>query len=394
MADLFMTKADDQNDNPNRLGSLRWGTSFWWLVAAFWLFIALASALEMSLLQSARISVSLVAALMRFIPWLILTPVIIWTCSHYTLERANWQKSTWVYLALCLGSLILVGAFAWWSPPFSPPTVTGPPVLAPSGTRNTWYLVLRRITFQIPTFCGLVAIAHALRFYERSKDRERRGLELQASLAQARLQALRMQMNPHFLFNTLNSIASLVQEDGKKAEEMITSLGELLRLTLRGTDRQEVTVREELQFLERYLHIEKTRFGERLQIDRAIDPDTLNGLVPILILQPLVENAVKHGIETQIAPGRIRLEIRRRGDQLSFIVTDNGRSPAASANGELREGIGLGNTRSRLKELYGEKSVMIVGFGQGTGFTAEIHIPWRSPASGANPPAAIPATPA
>jgi len=380
-AGQIMVDITSQNDNSGRLGSLRWGTSFWWLVAAFWLFIALADALEMSLLQSARISVSLVAALMRFIPWLILTPVIIWTCSHYTLERGNWQKSLRVYFLLCLGSLALVGAFAWWSPPLSP----GPTNVV-TDIRATLFLVLRRVTFQIPTFCGLVAIAHALRFYERSTERERRGLELQASLAQARLQALRMQMNPHFLFNTLNSIASLVQEDGKKAEEMITALSELLRLTLRATDRQEVTVREELQFLERYLQIEKTRFGERLLIERDIDPDTLNGLVPILILQPLVENAVKHGIETQIAPGRIRLEIRRAGDQLAFTVTDNGRGPAAPANGELREGIGLGNTRSRLKELYGDRSQMKIGFGQGAGFTAHIQIPWRLAPLLENPP--------
>ena len=382
-----MVPITSENDNSGRLGSLRWGTSFWWLVAAFWLFIALADALEMSLLQSARISVSLVAALMRFIPWLILTPVIIWTCSHYTLERGNWQKSLRVYFLLCLGSLALVGAFAWWSPPLSSGPAPGPATSVTSDTRATLYLVLRRVTFQIPTFCGLVAIAHALRFYERSKERERRGLELQASLAQARLQALRMQMNPHFLFNTLNSIASLVQEDGKKAEEMITALSELLRLTLRSTDRQEVTVREEVQFLERYLQIEKTRFGERLLIERDIDPDTLNGLVPILILQPLVENAVKHGIETQIAPGRIRLEIRREGDQLTFTVTDNGRGPAPSANGELREGIGLGNTRSRLKELYGDHSQMKIGFGPGAGFTAHIQIPWRLASLPETPPA-------
>jgi len=341
----------------------------------------------MSLLQSARISVSVVAALMRFIPWLMLTPVIIWTCSQYTLERSTWRKSIFIYLLLGLASLAIVGAFAWWSPPFSTSPPGLPVVTAPNDPQASLVIVLRRVTLQIPTFCGLVAIAHALRFYERSKDRERRGLELQASLAQARLQALRMQMNPHFLFNTLNSIASLVQEDGKKAEEMITALSELLRLTLRATDRQEVTVREELQFLDRYLHIEKTRFGDRLQIERVIDPDTLNGLVPILILQPLVENAVKHGIETRIAPGHIRLEIRRAADQLCFTVTDNGRNGVAPASGELREGIGLGNTRLRLKELYGDRSLMKLGFGQGAGFTAEIHIPWRLAPAGDNHPA-------
>jgi two-component system LytT family sensor kinase len=366
--------------------TLRWGTSFWWLVTAFWLFIALASALEMSLLQSARMSVSLVAALMRFIPWLILTPIVIWTCSNYTLERSNWKKSLWIYLSLCLFSLTIVGTFAYLSPPFSnvPPTLSSMPGAGNGDSRATWYLILRRITFQIPNFCGLVAIAHALRFYERSKDRERRGLELQASLAQARLQALRMQMNPHFLFNTLNSIASLVQEDGKKAEEMIESLGDLLRLTLRATDRQEVTVREELQFLERYLHIEKTRFGERLQIERLIDPETMNGMVPILIFQPLVENAIKHGIETQIAPGLIRVELHRQNEKLIFKVSDNGRNSPALVNGNLKEGIGIGNTRLRLKELYGDRSQMKLGFGKGTGFTAEVQLPWRLAPAGEN----------
>ena len=373
---------DISNDTgtSRRPDTLRWGTSFWSLVVAFWLFNALASALEMSLLQSERMSVSVVAALMRFIPWLILTPIIIWTCSHYTLDRVNWKKSLGVYFGLCLISLALVGVFVWLSPPLSTPMPPpNPATTAANDLRNTLFVVLRRITYQIPTFCGLVAIAHALRYYERAKDRERRGLELQASLAQARLQALRMQMNPHFLFNTLNSIASLVQEDAQKAEEMIESLSELLRLSLRTTERQEVTIREELQFLDRYLHIEKTRFGDRLQIERAIAPETLNAMVPILILQPLVENAVKHGIETQIAPGLICLEIRRMDEKLVCKVTDNGRNPGPSAGGELKEGIGLGNTRSRLKELYGDQSVMKVGFGRGTGFTAEIHIPWHVP---------------
>jgi sensor histidine kinase YesM len=264
-------------------------------------------------------------------------------------------------------------------------------VVAGNDARATLYLVLRRITFQIPTFCGLVAVAHALRFYERAIERERRGLELQASLAQARLQALRMQMNPHFLFNTLNSIASLVQEDGKKAEAMIEALSDLLRLTLRANDRQEVTVREELQFLERYLHIETTRFGDRLQIQRDIAPDALDALVPILIFQPLVENAIKHGIERQIAPGLIRVEIRRQADKLLFKVTDNGRSRATPDNAQLKEGIGLGNTRSRLKELYADRSVMKLGFGAESGFTAELHIPWRLPVAGAIP--AVPAAP-
>ena len=385
-----MTDVPINRDSSDRPGALRWSSSFWWLVIALWLFIALATALEMSLLQPARMSLSLLTALMRFIPWLLLTPVIIWTCSHYTLERSDWKKSLWVYAVyagLCLLSLAFVGLFAWYSPPPpAAPAVPSPPLLPGADERAFFYMILRRITYQIPTFCGLVAIAHALRFYERAKDRERRGLELQASLALARLQALRMQMNPHFLFNTLNSIASLVQEDGKKAEEMITALGDLLRLTLRATDRQEVTVREELHFLERYLQIEKTRFGDRLQIERVIDPDTLPAMVPILIFQPLVENAIKHGIETRIAPGLIRMEIHHRDDQLIFQVNDNGNNAPAAANGELKEGIGLGNTRSRLQELYGDRGQLKLDHGRGAGFTARIQIPWRPQPPG-EPPA-------
>ncbi len=227
MAETFVTAAHGPSESvvelplqPDRLErklseAPRWRfSSFWWLVTAFWLFIALASALEMSLLQSANIGQALMVALVRLAPWTFLTPLIVWTCSAYTLERGTWKRALLMHLAVCALSFGIVGLFAYFSPP-APTLVRQDPAeltRAKREPRTTAFIILRRVTSQLPIFWGLVGVAHALRFYERTQTRERREAELEALLAQARLQALRMQLNPHFLFNTLNSIASLVHE--------------------------------------------------------------------------------------------------------------------------------------------------------------------------------------
>jgi two-component system, LytTR family, sensor kinase len=360
--------------------SRRWQfPSFWWLVTAFWLFIALASALEMSLLQSTHIRQALVLALVRLVPWIFLTPLVVWVSSVYTLERSTWRRSLWVHLAVCVLSLGMVGVFAYLSPAAPPLSRYDPAQLnrLKRGPRETAFVILRRITYQLPVFWGLVGVAHAVRFYERGKARERHEAELESRLVQARLQTLRMQLNPHFLFNTLNSIASLVHEQ-PQAEEMIEALSDLLRLTLSASDRQEVTLREELHFLDRYLLIEQTRFGERMRVERQIDVSALDAIVPILIMQPLVENAVKHGIEAQISAGIIRIAVERTGENLCLTVSDNGRGVASSADGKLKERVGLSNTRSRLEELYGAQSSLQFHPGKTGGFTAEIRLPWRT----------------
>jgi two-component system LytT family sensor kinase len=358
---------------------LRWRFSgFWWLVTAFWLLIALASALEMSLMQSAAILHSLEVALVRLLPWVFITPLVVWTCSAYTLERSTWKRSIWIHLAVCALSLGIVGAFAYLVPP-TPIVIAGQdPALAQRAAREpraAAYAALRRITLQMPTFWGLVGVAHAVRFYERAKARERREAELEARLAQARLEALRMQLNPHFLFNTLNSIASLVHDDPATAEEMIEALSELLRLALYKADRQETSLRDELHFLDHYLLIERARFGERLCLEEEIEVNALDAVVPTLILQPLVENAVKHGIESQLAPGVIRITAERVGETLRLAVSDNGRG---SDSGPVSEGVGLRNTRLRLKELYAQKGVMEIRSSTGNGFSVEIRVPWRT----------------
>jgi two-component sensor histidine kinase len=366
----------------------RWRlSSFWWLVTAFWLFIALASALEMSLLQSAHIGQALMVALIRLVPWIFLTPVVVWISAAYTLERSTWKTFLWVHLGVCALSLGVVGVFAYFSPTVPLPLHhDSAEVLRQNREpRETAFVVLRRITYQLPVFWGLVGVAHALRFYESSKVREKREADLKARLAQARLQALRMQLNPHFLFNTLNSIASLVHEQ-PQAEEMIEALSDLLRLTLSASERQEVTLREELYFLDRYLFIERTRFGQRLQVEKQIDVSALGASVPILVLQPLAENAVKHGIEAQIAPGTIRVEATRAGADLRLAISDDGRGLPGNGNGTFKEGVGLSNTRSRLQELYGDRASLELHPVATGGLSVEIRIPWRDAALVEPPP--------
>ena len=188
-----------------------------------------------------------------------------------------------------------------------------------------------------------------------------------------------MQLNPHFLFNTLHAISSLMHKDVDAADRMLTRLSDLLRHALESTNTQVVPLREELEFLQRYLEIEQTRFGLRLAVRFDIAPDTLEAEVPNLVLQPLVENAIRHGIEPLASAGQIELYARRETGMLLLQVRDNGKGlPPGSA---LEEGVGLANTRARLQQLYGAGHRLDAGNRPEGGFAVRITIPWRTAAS-------------
>jgi two-component system LytT family sensor kinase len=195
-----------------------------------------------------------------------------------------------------------------------------------------------------------LVVAHALYYYRGLRQGEAQTARLTAQLAQAQLQALKMQIHPHFLFNTLNSIAALLHKDVEAADRMIARLGDFLRLTLKSSDAQIVDFEEELDFLKCYLDIEHIRFQDRLMVDLDIDPQALTAMVPNLILQPIVENAVRHGVARQTDSGHITIRARREGERLIIRVEDNGPGLKVKSNGS---GIGLSNTRARLEQFYG-----------------------------------------
>lgn len=214
-------------------------------------------------------------------------------------------------------------------------------------------LFVKTYPFNLLIYGVIVSVTHALDYYRKYHERTVQALELEKHLTEARLQSLLRQLKPHFLFNALNGIASLMYSDVAAAERMLVRLSELLRQTMAQTGAPLTPLKAEISFLERYLEIERIRFRDRLTVEFAIDPATRDAQVPSLILQPLVENAIRHGIEPQMRTGRITLRSALEGDNLVLTVTDNG--GGMPPGGFKREGIGLANSRARLAELYGDE---------------------------------------
>ncbi|HZR20588.1 MAG TPA: histidine kinase [Verrucomicrobiae bacterium] len=214
-------------------------------------------------------------------------------------------------------------------------------------------------------------------YYNRFREREVETAQLQRELVEARLEALRMQLNPHFLFNTLHAISALIHENPAAADRVLARLSELLRLSLDQSKPQEVPLSEELAFLDRYLEIEQTRFAERLTVQKQIAAETQPALVPYLILQPLVENAIRHGIEPREGPGLLRVCAHLRDGQLVLRVVDNG-DGLGDGISRPQEGIGLSNTRARLRHLYGDNCNFELAPAEGGGLEARVVVPFRT----------------
>ena len=242
-----------------------------------------------------------------------------------------------------------------------------------------WPLFRDNIHLNILTYWAILGVYYVLDYHHRWREREVRAAELERALSEAQLQALKMQLHPHFLFNALNSIAALMHSDVEAADTMLVRLSDLLRRVLDQAGAQEVSLGQELDFLRPYLDIEKVRFQERLSVDFAIPPELLEARVPNLILQPLVENAIRHGIAPRTAPGRITVSAVREGETLHLEVRDNGRGLFEGRAPD--EGIGLSNTRERLQRLYGEaQSFTLVNLPEG-GMAARISLPLRPAAA-------------
>jgi two-component system LytT family sensor kinase len=290
--------------------------------------------------------------------WSLLSLLIFWLCGWLHNGARTWTRYTLGLLAGAAAVIVLHPLLfqtlrwtAMWLTWKLGWTNDAPFEFNSTLRRSTVNLMGAGVVF----YAGTVLAWHAAAYYRDLKERHLKAVELESMLRQAQLQALRSQLNPHFLFNTLHSIAELVHENPPLAERVLLRLADLLRKVLQSTTNLEIPLRDELEFIKGYLEIEQMRLGERLRITWEIAPDTLAARVPSLILQPLVENAIRHGIATSTQTGELTIRASCVDGALLLQVSDNGPGLAPAAAASPRQGVGLANTRSRLQRLYGEQ---------------------------------------
>ena len=299
-------------------------------------------------------------ALAEWYAWALLSPLLWWLARRFPFERDRWLKAVLVHLPASLfitlvKVLIEFGFVGLTNIPFRPPQMAD-------------------LNASLLTAWLIIGVCQALLHYRSAQERRARALDLESRLARARLDLLRAQLQPHFLFNTLHAVTTLMHRDVHAAESMLTRLADLLRLSLDLRDRQEVTLREEMELTEAYLAIQRIRFGQRLEVSVRIDPSALDARVPTMILQPLVENAVDHGIARRATTGHVELNADCEGERLRIVVRDDGPGLDGKA---LNEGVGLANTRERLEQIHGDRASLQVRSPDGGGVEAELWIPLR-----------------
>jgi two-component sensor histidine kinase len=281
--------------------------------------------------------------------WAVFTPFVFRIVARWPVSRSRWIRALLFHLGAGTGFGVLYFAFAAATRPAMGVLLDEPMLLR----ELTWSFPFRVIVTGLMIYAEVAAVGHGIHYYRQARAEERRAARLEAQLAQAQLEVLRMQLHPHFLFNTLHTISSLMHTDLKAADRMLALLADLLRDSFEKVGAQEVSLKQELEFLDRYLEIERTRFRDRLVLARAVEPELLDARVPNLILQPIVENAIRHGIARRAGRGRIEIAARQRGDELELLVRDDG--PGLPDGVPLRGGVGLANTQARLTQLYGQR---------------------------------------
>ncbi len=306
--------------------------------------------------------------------WFLLSPIILWLGNRFTFDDGNWKTSLPIHFVASI--IIAVTQLAIDS--FVLPKLG----YMSSGGPLPYFEFLKKILlfnfhFSIAIYWGVLGIQQAIKYYRKNRERELRTSQLEARLATTRLQVLKMQLHPHFLFNTLNAISELIYRDQESAERMISDLSDLLRMSFENLEVQEIPLKQELEFLEKYLEIELTRFHDRLKVVMQIAPDTLDASVPNMILQPLVENAIKHGIAPRATGGEITIGAFRENGHLALTVRDNGLGVPFGDLEHLSEGVGLSNTRRRLKHLYGEAHSFSLSNEESSGLAVNLLIPYK-----------------
>jgi two-component system, LytTR family, sensor kinase len=288
-----------------------------------------------------------------YIPAL-LAPIIMAFALRHPFDRLHWPRQIAMHVAAALSYSVVhtaimtaTRAVIFW--------LGGTPPGFTDWQTSTLINYLWQLDWLVMTYLFLIGLAYALAYRRESEARALNTSQLETRLVEAQLQSLQRQLHPHFLFNTLNTIAGLIRTDPDGADAMIDRLGDLLRMTLHKSGIQEVSLKEELDVLQKYVEIERTRFGNRLTVDMHVQPETLDARVPSLVLQPLVENAIRHGIAPNARPGWIAVHAQRDAGELVLQVLDSGDGLPPDRLMALNRGVGLENTRARLSHLYRER---------------------------------------
>jgi signal transduction histidine kinase len=351
----------------------------WALICACWTFIAVFYTSQAGL-QATYTGAPfawwhvLRAELVYAVLWILLTFAVIRLDQRFPLDTGSWRTS----LLIHLGASVVVSAI-------HPPAMVG--IIRWLGwgrdpSQSFWDVARLSIVgsfhVNLTFYWGILGVRYILGNYHKYRERELAASQLAARLAQSHLQVLKMQLQPHFLFNTLNTISVLMTDDTAAANRTLIRLSDLLRITLDNVSSQETSLKKEMDFLQGYLEIERTRYQDRLTVQVEIEPAAWDAQVPTFLLQPLVENSIRHGISPHARQGRVEIRARREGESLVLTVRDNGDGWAESAPEPPTGGLGIATTRARLQQLYGAAHRFEIGNAQGGGAWVTVALPFRT----------------
>ncbi len=310
----------------------------------------------------------------RWFPWVLLTPMVVVLGRRFPFDRLRWRSALPVHTAACA---VMTAVHAGMALGFNHLSVS---LGFTNGLHQSNFLFTLGNTFNynVLTYIVIILVTTGLDHYRKNHERELRTSRLETRLTLSELQVLKMQIHPHFLFNTLHAISTLVHKDADAADQMISGLSDLLRLGFTNPGLHEVPFHDELEFIKLYLDIMKTRFGDRLQVKLDIPGEAFPALVPSLFLQPLVENAIRHSIASRLEGGKVTVCVCRRGDRLVIEVADDGPGFRLSQEEIIKNGVGLANSKERLRLLYGDDHRFELRDAEDGGARVILDIPFRT----------------